>query len=283
MCNFASSKLCEKMSNLIVGFDFSKGSAYAVDLSIDIANRLELDLRLVYVMEKDEDEAPVRAEIERRNAGVAHLLHGIKMDYVIRKGKVPEELCKQAEEDDSQLIVVGTHGMSGFSKNWIGRNTYRTISDAKCPVLTIREDFNFNKKLEQIIVPLDNTSETRQKLPIAVKFARAFDSTLVLVGLYTSDSADIRNIVRSYVHVAGTYLTKEGIRHKNVFLKVPSNLTVTTLEYAEKIQADMIIIMTEQESSLNSFFKGSYAEQMLTLSRIPICSIHPEELFHVSK
>ena len=44
------------MSNILVGFDFSAGSAYAVDLAINIANRIGLDLRLVFVKEKDQDE-----------------------------------------------------------------------------------------------------------------------------------------------------------------------------------------------------------------------------------
>lgn len=37
------------MNNIIVGFDFSSGSANAVDLTIDIANRFQSDIRLVYV------------------------------------------------------------------------------------------------------------------------------------------------------------------------------------------------------------------------------------------
>lgn len=271
------------MGKILVGFDFSKGSAIAVDLAIDIANRMKLDLRLVYVKEKDEDETPIRQEIERRNAAVEHLLHGIKMEYVVRQGKVWEELCHQAEEDDAQLIVVGTHGMSGFTKNWVGRNTYRTIAEAKCPVLTIREDFNFNKALERIVVPLDNTSETRQKVPAAARFAKVFGSEIHVLGLYTSGNTDNKNIVNSYVRGTDNYLTKQGVAHKCVYKSVPKNLTVTTLEYADEIDADMIVIMTEQETSLTSFILGNYAEQMLTLSRRPVCSVRPEDLFSVSK
>ena len=37
------------MNNIIVGFDFSTGSANAVDLTIDIANKWKSDIRLVYV------------------------------------------------------------------------------------------------------------------------------------------------------------------------------------------------------------------------------------------
>lgn len=266
------------MSKVIVGFDFSKGSAYAVDFAIDIANKFQHDLCLVYVKEKDQDEGPIREEIERRNAGVAHLLQGIKMDYVIREGKVSRELCAQAKEDGAFLIIVGTHGMSGFEKNWIGRNTYRTIAEAPAPVLTIREDFNFRKSLERIVVPIDNSPDTRQKLAAAANFAKVFGSELHILGLYTSEAKSIRAIVNAYVNQVDNYLTKAEVNHVVKFVDVPKNLTVTTLEYADEIDADMIVIMTEQESSLTSFLLGNYAQQMLTLSSRPVLSVRPEEV-----
>ena len=271
------------MSNILVGFDFSTGSAYAVDLSIDIANRSGLDLRLVFVKDKDQDEVPVREEIERRNAGVAHLLKGIKMDYVIREGKVSEELASQAEADGSELVVVGTNGLSGFKKNFIGRNTYSTIADSKCPVLTIREDFNFNKSLEHIVVPIDSSPDTRQKIPYAARFAKTFGSQLHVLGLYTSDNSTIKGIVDGYVNMVDNYLEKQGVNHVTQCVSAPKNLTLTTLEYADQINADMIVIMTEQESSLSSMILGTYAEQMLTLSTRPILSVRPVQVNGLAK
>ncbi len=266
------------MSNILVGFDFSAGSAYAVDLAINIANRTGLDLRLVYVKGKAQDEAPLREEIERRNAGVAHLLQNISMDYVIREGKVADEFAAQAEQDDSELIVVGTNGLSGYKKNFVGRNTYSTIAGSRCPVLTIRENFNFDKSLERIVVPIDSSPDTRQKVPFAARFARIFGSQLHILGLYTSQSSTIRGIVDGYVKMVDTYLEKAGVGHVVKCVDVPKNLTATTLAYADEINADMIVIMTEQESNLSSMLLGTYAEQMLTLSTRPILSVRPEQI-----
>lgn len=264
------------MSRIVVGFDFSSGSAYAVDLAIDIANRLESDLRLVYVKEKKEDEGPVREEIERRNAGVAHLLHGIKLEYVIREGTPPEELAAQAKADAATLLVVGTHGMSGHKTNMLGRNTYRTIEIAPSPVLIVREDFNFNKDLERIVVPIDSSDDTRQKVAEAVMFAKAFGSTIHLVGLYTSTTPDIRRIVNNYVKMVQRHLTTNGVQYTTKMLEAGKNVTTTTLEYAEAVGADMIAIMTEQESSMSSMFLGTYAQQMITQSKIPVLTVRPK-------
>lgn len=265
------------MNNVIVGFDFSSGSANAVDLAIDIANRWHEDIRLVYVKsDPKEDEKPIREEIERRNAGVAHLLKGIKLEYVIREGKVHQELALQAKEDCASLVVVGTHGMSGFQTNWIGKNTYRTITESETPVLSVREDFDFNKSLDTIVVPLDSTSATRQKVPIAVKFAQTFGSKIHILGLYTSESKDIRRLVNLYVDQVEKYIDKANVQHVTEFLDAQKNLTVATLEYATKVKADMVVIMTEQEKALSNWFIGNFAQQMLNLSKHPILSVRPE-------
>ena len=266
------------MSRIVVGFDFSSGSARAVDLAIDIANRFESDIRLVYVKEKKEDEEPIRAEIERRNAGVANLLHGIKLEYVIREGNPSEELTAQAAEDRAQLLIVGTHGMSGMKKNMLGRNSFRTIESSPVPVLIVREDFNFNKALETIVVPIDSSDDTRQKVAEACMFAKTFGSTIHLLGLYTSTTTDIRHIVNNYIKMVQRHLISNGVQFTTKLLDADKNLTTTTLDYANSINADLIIIMTEQENSLSSLILGNYAQQMITQSTIPVLTVRPKSV-----
>ena len=267
------------MNNVIVGFDFSSGSAKAVDLAIDIANRWHNDIRLVYVKKSaDEDETNIREEIERRNAGVAHLLKNIKLEYVIRTGKVHKELVAQASEDNASIIIVGTHGMSGFQTNWIGKNTYRTITESEVPVLSVREDFNFNKALENIIVPIDSTAATRQKVPVAGKFAQTFGSTIHILGIYTSDSSEIKRVVNNYVDQIDKYLNKGSIKHTVRTIQAKRAVTEHTLEVAEELDADLICIMTEQEKALSDWFIGTSAQQMLTLSKRPVLTIRPEQI-----
>ena len=266
------------MNKIVVGFDFSSGSAYAVDLAIDIANRWKNDIRLVYVKEKKEDEAPIRAEIERRNAGVAHLLKGIKLEYVLRQGNPAEELAKQATEDEANLLIVGTHGMSGMKTNMLGRNSYKTIEESPVPVLIVREDFNFSKKLDTIVVPLDNSDDTRQKVNMAATFAKTFGSTIHLLGLYTASAADVRAIVNNYVKMVEKYLDKNEIEHVTKYVTVSKNVTADTLDYANAVQADMIAIMTEQEKNLSSLILGTYAQQMINQSRIPVLTVRPKDV-----
>jgi nucleotide-binding universal stress UspA family protein len=266
------------MNRVVVGFDFSSGSAYAVDLAIDIANRWQSDIRLVYVKEKNEDEAPIRAEIERRNAGVAHLLKGIKLEYVLRSGSPAHELAKQAEADNASLLIVGTHGMSGMKTNMLGRNSYKTVELSPVPVLIVREDFNFNKALETIVVPIDSSDDTRQKAAMAGVFAKYFGSTIHLLGLYTTNTTDIRAIVTGYVKMLEKYFDKNEVKYVTKYMDVKKNVTLDTIDYAESVNADMIAIMTEQENSLSNLFLGTFAQQMISTSKIPVLTVRPKNV-----
>ncbi len=264
------------MNNIVVGFDFSAGSANAVDLTIDIANRWQCDIRLVYVkLHEDEDETPIRQDIERRNKAVEPLLKGIKLEYVIRCGNVSEELNKQAEEDEASLIVVGTNGMSGYKRNWIGRNTYSTITKAKAPILCVREGFNFRKTLDKIIVPIDNTIATRQKVPIALKFALSFDSEIHVLAIHSSDNPGLRHVVDNYSNQVCKYLSEKGAKHILSERNLEGDASTLILSYADEIDADMIVIMTEQEKAITDWLLGSTAEKMLHESHRPILSIRP--------
>lgn len=278
-CIFALGIINKKhMNRVVVGFDFSSGSAYAVDLAIDIANRWKSDIRLVYVKEKNEAEGPIREEIERRNAAVEPLLQGIKLEYVLRQGNPADELTKQAAEDNAALLIVGTHGMSGMKTNMLGRNSYKTIEQSPVPVLIVREDFNFSKSLDTIVVPLDNSDDTRQKVSVAAMFAKTFGSTIHLLGLYTATAADVRGIVDNYVKMVEKYLDKNEIEHATKFINVSKNVTADTLDYANTVQADMIAIMTEQEKNLSSLILGTYAQQMINQSTIPVLTVRPKDV-----
>jgi nucleotide-binding universal stress UspA family protein len=61
--------------------------------------------------------------------------------------------------------------------------------------------------------------------------------------------------------------------------KIATNITEATIKYALEVNADLISIMTEQDESLTSLVLGSYAQQMLNKSPIPVLSITPKEIF----
>ncbi|MBR4803871.1 MAG: universal stress protein [Bacteroidales bacterium] len=270
------------MEKIIVGIDFSKGSDCALDLAIDLANKWGNQLKMVYVLSTKYDSAlmsdqEINNKIDEVIKRHESKLHTGKLECIIRHGRVYRELNAVAEEENAWLIVVGSHGTSGYERNWIGKNAYRTITEATLPVLTIRENFNFNKALEKIVLPLDSSMETRQKVTHAIKFAKAFNSEVYVLGLYSSGVADVRNIVDKYVEQTEKVLVASGIKC-SVSKMETENVTQTTLEFAEQISADLIMIMAEQETTMSNILLGSYAQQMIHHSQTPVLTIHSTDL-----
>ncbi len=269
-----------EMENIIVGIDFSKGSECAIELSVDIANRMSLDLKMVYVSSTSQEsgnssEAEVQTKIEELVKKYQPCLTSTVMSYEITEGKVSQELARIAKQDEAVMVVVGTHGTSGYEKDWIGRNAYKTIEDTECPVLTIRENFDFNKELENIVLPIDSSMDTRQKVPFTIKMAKLFNSKIHILGLYSSES--IMPMVDKYVDQVEKFVKSYNIEY-TVEKTGSENITNSTLEYAEKMNADLIVIMTEQEKKLTNIVLGSYAQQMIHHSMVPVLTIHPEEI-----
>jgi nucleotide-binding universal stress UspA family protein len=207
-------------------------------------------------------------------------LKDTKIVPMIINGKVAPVLAEEAEKSNASMIVIGTNGASGFEKYWMGSTAVRIVQEATCPTLSIREGFNFNKPLEKIVVPLNMTTNSRQKLPVAAKMAKYFGSEIHLLGLV--ENTNHSQTVNIYLKQAETFLQKQSIPYTSVFMQT-NNMADEVLGYAETIAADLIVITTEQDKLLASLFIGTYAQQLVHHSRIPILSVHPTDIDTIAR
>ncbi len=272
------------MDTIVVGIDFSKSSLTAMKVSIDIAARADADLHIVWVetIEMDKDKAEEKLK-EYSNKAKEKLNNSEVYYHILPKGKVYLVLNKAIKEFDADLLVIGTHGNSGYDEKFAGANTYKTITEAHCSVLTIREDFHTDKDLEILIMPIDFTKDTRQKVPWTIEFAKMFPNSVIYVlGIYSSTSKSIRNIVNKYVVSVENLLQSKNMRYKVDFVEA-ENTTLSTIDYANKHNADLIVIMSEQEKTLSNIFLGPYAQQMINNSHIPVLTCSVRQLYNESR
>jgi len=269
---------------ILVGIDFSDCSINALEHAISIARKAKAGIAMVWInhldyskeifsVEPQNIEKEVVTRFEDLVKKYQYHLHGEKIEYFIRKGKVYKEICNVANEIDAFLVVIGTHGSSGFEEFWIGSNANRMVASSKKPIITIRGGVDIGTDLKKIVLPLDSTKITRQKLPITALLAKYFNSEVHILGLYTTTSDDIRYRVRNYVSQAEDYFKENDIKFKST-TKEAENITEETIKYAKKIGANLISIMTEQETTATNLFYGPYASQMVNHSPIPVLSIH---------
>jgi nucleotide-binding universal stress UspA family protein len=277
------------MKEIIVAMDFSKCAMNALSYAVVLANAIEANITIVWVDKPtpadsifDNSLGIYRKEVHKRFEEIIKkyskgLTKGT-MRYKIRSGKVYDEINNQAKYNDANYIVAGTHGISGFEEFWIGSNSNRIVSSSPCPVFTIRQGFVVDKKINKIILPIDSTNETRQKAPYAVDIAKAFNAEIIVLELHGSSVSAIKTRIENYAKQMVEYLEKSKVKHSIANVKA-SNLTSATLAFAEENKADLIVIMTEQESTTANIFLGPFAQQMVNHSPIPVLSVHPKNFY----
>jgi nucleotide-binding universal stress UspA family protein len=131
--------------------------------------------------------------------------------------------------------------------------------------------------LSNIVVPIDSSFETRQKVPYALSMARAFGSKLFVVGVSNDKGKDAEVLIKNYMRQVCNNIEEKGFSFVSE-IRLGGNPTEQVLEYAKEVDAGMIVIMTEQETNFTSFFSGKYSQQMVKASNIPVLSIHPKDL-----
>ncbi|HZN54164.1 MAG TPA: universal stress protein [Candidatus Polarisedimenticolaceae bacterium] len=145
---------------LLVTTDFSEISYVALPAAVELAAHFDAELLLVHVLPVDmpspwdvppyadfgvaslpvqEYETQVRAEVERRLAGVAAKhAQGARARTVIARGDAAAEVARIAAEEAADLIVLATHGWTGWRHLVFGSVAEKILREAPCPVLSVR-------------------------------------------------------------------------------------------------------------------------------------------------
>ncbi|HHN47340.1 MAG TPA: universal stress protein [Bacteroidales bacterium] len=276
------------MKNILVAIDFSKGSIHAFRYALMLAGQLGSDISMLWV----DNETGIGSGLsiddnEYRNEAIRSFNELIstysidfkgEINYKMRRGKVYQEVSNMAKMNGAELIIAGTHGVTGFEQYWIGSNAYRIVSYAPCPVITVRFDYQFHHDIKNVVLPIDATPDTRQKIPFACSLTKALGANLHIVGLNSMNLKSMQRKTASNVEQAVEYCNKEGLEHTVSEIQSP-DVTRAIINHAISTKADIIAIMTEQQRSASGLLIGPQAQQLVNFSPIPVLSIQPKEIY----
>lgn len=268
--------------SIVVGIDFSRSSIQAFEYALGIAGQTQSNLKLVYVTKKRDIDSLVPRDGKGKNSATEKSFEKLiarykdtipgEITYRILSGKIYEEVTNLAKYTEAWLIIAGAHGMSGFEEMWVGNNASKIISHANRPVITLKKNFRIKKPvMEKIVLPIDSTFETIQKVPFTLELAQYFKAQINVLSLYSSKMKTTEQRVENNTRDVMELIVKSGLRYINEKI-VDENITRATIEYAQKRNADLISIMTEQEFSSQNVLMGTYAQQMVNQAPIPVLS-----------
>jgi len=139
-----------KITNILVPTDFSACSEQALDYAIDLASRLDAKVQLLSVVGIPSYGVPelgvgvtaamIDSVIADNQNALDRLARERKLvsNTVVRAGDPRDVILQTAEELESDLIVMGTHGRRGISRALLGSVTEMIVRTSPVPVLTVR-------------------------------------------------------------------------------------------------------------------------------------------------
>jgi len=274
------------MKQIIVPLDFSNESMNGLELAMMISSKTKANIQMVYVLQRSSDFSRLSKDEEHRTAkkklrdiqnNFEHkLISGVELSFIIKKGKIYDEIVEQVESFDDSIIVVSTHGASGFEEFFIGSNTTKIITASERPVIAIKHGV-LPKSFRRILLPVDFTRDTRQKVPYTLKLAKYFDSQVHVMGVTTGQDQELIQRIKSWSNQVSDYLEENGIEVVTTFQRDDS-MSAMIIDYAKKEKIDLVSIMTDQGSAISGFVIGNNAQQLISKSPVPILCITPKEL-----
>jgi nucleotide-binding universal stress UspA family protein len=272
-------------NHILVPIDFSEQSLIALSQSYNLARLTMADITLINVIddafhipffsktENQSIEKKIQKQLDKLATETAEKA-GIKINTMVVKGKVYEEIQKAAKKLKTSFIVMGTTGSVGLKK-FIGSNALRVIREAPCPVITIKGK-KHRVGCKTIVLPLDLTKETREKVSKAIEIANLFASTIHLISVMTTDDEFIVNKLKRQMSQVREYIEEHNVSCVSEFV-TNDDVTDSVIDYAKKVNADLIMIMTQQEMNWTDImFISSSAQQVINSSEIPVLSIRPK-------
>lgn len=283
------------MKNIVVGIDFSKNSYNAMKhaVAISLKNKAKLHLAWVKTPAMKTDFATTTATKDFLSAVKEKLAQWVEeckaeapessVTSVILEGKPAAELCNYAAYLPKSMIVMGTHGVSGFEEFFVGSNAFKTINLTSVPVLILREGIEINRDLTEILVPIDTSFETLQKMKIAIEFAKDFGAKICLLGMINPITNDIKHIINVQLNHAATMCKKANVRYDVLPLEISGDSITALLDSAKKLDVNLMVIMREEEHDLSSVWMGSNTRQVVNNSPMPLLIVPNVNQFLLNK
>jgi len=278
------------MIKVLVPYDFSETANYALNFAVSLAkNYSEIEITLLHVIETPvstgmstmgggldpipdfENQVFFMELIEKRKDQFQELEKKYKDSFVklttkISLGNVFKGITESIQEQNSDLIIMGSKGATGIEEVIVGSNTEKVVRTANCPVITIKAETDV-KDMKKVVFASDFRDSDEE---VANRFKRiqsVFNAEFYFVIINTPGSFETTRESMSRIR---TFVQKH--RFENVKAEIYNSLSEESgiIEFADDIDADLIAMTTHGRTGLVHLITGSIAEDVVNHSKRPV-------------
>jgi nucleotide-binding universal stress UspA family protein len=293
------------MRHILCPTDFSDGARRALSQAVTLAGWYEARLTVLHVtpsaptvagfppmvnpitmesMSRERVQEEVRAFAEPATAA------GLDVKVSVREGPAAAGIVEEAAVARADLIVMGTHGRSGFEHLMLGSVTEKVLRTAPCPVLTVAWPAGEPpprelSALRHVVCPLDFSESSREALRLALSLAERAKARLTVAHVLEWPEAELR-----HPHVMSKDYERfvEGEARRQLQAAIPPDarnwceirevvLAGTPwrriLHLAAEDAADLIVVGVKGLNAIERLLFGSTANHVVRQASCPVLTV----------
>ena len=272
---------------ILVPTDFSECADFALDAACKIAQKTSSEIYLFHsatvpqdliYLNKDSgfmDDLKSRLELNVTSLMSERIKmaekFGVKVQSHFEFGKFLKRVQEYDEEQDFDLVVMGSYGASGKQEWFIGSNTQKLVRKLRKNIFVVKEAVE-ELSFEKTMFPSNLTLEDKDAFVKFLEFIKLFDAKEVHImavntsGYFTQPATmmlelldDFKALVEGLecqTHFTSDYSVEAGIRH-----------------FSEEYSINLIGISNMVNSPIKRIFQGSNVEMLVNHSDLPVLVI----------
>jgi nucleotide-binding universal stress UspA family protein len=275
------------MQKILVPFDFSAYSEFALDFAYDYALNTKGQIKLLHVVSHSAyggvsaaGEMPglinyeqefVTDLVKRSNEKLEALVDQekfkkISIDFEVKVGAPFNNIIDEITSFEADLIIMGTKGATGLEEFFIGSNAEKVVRFAKCPVITIPKWTDFNM-INDIAFAINFEEEQKYVVELLKSYQKIFGAKLHLVWINTLHVIDNDDIVE---HRLNNFIAENMIENFETHVVKAITPEHGILSFIDKNDIDMVAMATHGFKGLTHLFLGSIAEDIVNHAKMPV-------------
>lgn len=234
---------------------------YTLSPALQVASNMDKQLDLL-IKAGQEHLDNYKKDIERE--------HQLTVTATAEFGAVYGNICNYVVVNHINLVVMGTHGISGWEEFLIGSTAMAVIKECRCPVLTIPHTF-LKSGFENVLYPVRNTAGMAEKYQYIRSITEKNNSAIHLLGLIQKNEANNSDLVDQMKKVVDVILDDHDVITYEI--NYCQNIADKILETAAAREDDLIVIHATLDTDWKEFFSGSYTQQIINHAHVPVLAL----------
>ena len=261
-------------TKLLVPTDFTNEAHSAIQHAVKLGVIVQAEVILLNVVKDKSDIPAATTKLKEEEKWAKTVNDQIDVRSIVRVGNIFDDIGDAASELGVSLIIMGTHGASGWQKI-TGSYALKVITNSSVPFIVVQDQLMNDTGYDSIVVPLDLNNETKQKLEMVASIANYFDSEVHLITPNESDEF-LSNKLKANRIWAAKYLKGKNVKFTTQIVDDGDNLLEGVFKLSKKVEADLIAIMNLQKNSLMGVLGSSYQQEIIAnKAKVPVLCLNP--------